>query len=215
MSKVYTNIPMNYKRDNYRKNINHNIKPVILICTVVIAMFTVKYTVADPYERQGFADVAVMTANLNMSVVTTVNSPEPRVINGYYDDEFYFPLDGPVTSVFAVRDDPFGSDNEEYHEGIDIAAIDSYDVCAASYGEVKFVGRSASYGNYLIITHSDTLETLYAHCEDIFVSEGDIVDYGDVIAKAGNTGRSTAPHLHFEVRVNNERVDPLGYLSIK
>jgi|GEM_PF-3069188 len=125
----------------------------------------------------------------------------------------YFPLDGEITSVFAVRDDPFGSGESESHEGIDIAVISSADVIAVMDGIVKTVGESNGYGNYLIIRHSGDLETLYAHCNEIYVRENDYLSAGDVIAEAGSTGRSTAPHLHFEIRVSGEKVDPLPYLN--
>ena len=125
----------------------------------------------------------------------------------------YFPLDGPVTSVFAVRNDPFGSGETETHEGVDIAVVDSTDVLAAMNGVVKTVGTNSGYGNYIVIRHSDEMETLYAHCEKIYSKAGDKISAGDIIAKAGSTGRSTAPHLHFELRINGEKVDPLPYLD--
>ena len=121
-----------------------------------------------------------------------------------------FPLDGEITSYFGTRSDPFGSDSVETHLGIDVAG--GTDIYACADGQVEKVGESDSYGNYVIIRHSGKLESLYAHCEKIYVSEGDTVSAGDVIAKAGKTGNATGVHLHFEIRVNGERVDPLDYV---
>ncbi|MBQ7499873.1 MAG: M23 family metallopeptidase [Clostridia bacterium] len=121
-----------------------------------------------------------------------------------------FPLDGEITSYFGTRKDPFGSDSVETHLGIDIAG--GTDIYACSDGQVEKVGESESYGNYIVIRHNEKVESLYAHCEKIFVSGGDSVAAGDVIAKAGKTGNATGVHLHFEIRVNGNRVDPLDYV---
>ena len=121
-----------------------------------------------------------------------------------------FPLDGEITSYFGTRDDPFGSDTVETHLGIDIAGGTAVYACAD--GVVETVSRGESYGNYVVIRHNDEIESLYAHCAKIYVSEGESVSAGDNIARAGMTGSATGVHLHFEIRVNGERVDPLDYV---
>lgn len=195
---VYTNTPLNYV---YKKNTKYKWKPIILISVVMISMITVKMTI----KPQGtFEDIAIMTS-ISVSPAETSETVE-------LGDQ-YFPLEGSVTSVFAERIDPFGSGYYEEHEGIDIAAVDSTDVLAFMDGTVKATGTGNSYGNYIIITHNDEVETLYAHCEELYVKKDDKVYAGDIIAKAGNTGRSTAVHLHFEIRVNGKKVDPLPYLE--
>lgn len=125
-----------------------------------------------------------------------------------------FPLAGRITSGFAYRPDPFfdpaggGKPIPEFHRGIDISAAYSRDIMACADGEVIFVGGSTGYGNYLMIKH-DGFVSLYAHCESVLCHTGESVDAGDSIAIAGSTGRSTGPHLHFEIRVNGESIDPL------
>lgn len=203
MNKIYTNTPLNYV---YKKNIKYKWKPLVLISVVMVSMMIVKMTV----KPEGtFEDLAVMTSNFNVLRVDTAVVPEPDFV----DNEFYFPLDGPITSVFAIRNDPFGSGELEDHEGIDIAAIYCTEVRTVMDGKVKAVGRSYGYGNYVIVDHGGGMDTLYAHCEEVYSCENDEVKAGDIIAKAGNTGRSTAPHLHFEVRINGVKVDPLPYLE--
>lgn len=122
------------------------------------------------------------------------------------------PFDGEVTSAFASRSDPFGSGKLEYHTGIDLSSENGLDVRAFSDGTVTDVFYNQSYGNAVIIDHGDGLETLYAHCSEIGVAVGDRVSGGDSIAVAGETGRATAVHLHFEVRINGSAVDPYPYL---
>lgn len=128
-----------------------------------------------------------------------------------------FPLDGIITSFFSMRQNPFyqvsaGENAYEFHSGIDISAAKSTDILAYDDGIVSLVSFSAGYGNYLIITHQEEFQTLYAHCDKIIVMEGQSVKGGEHVAVAGNTGRSTAKHLHFEIRINGKAVNPLPYL---
>lgn len=128
-----------------------------------------------------------------------------------------FPLDGIITSLFSTRENPFyqvgaGEDMYEFHSGIDISAAKSTNISAYDDGIVSLVSYSASYGNFLVITHREGFETLYAHCSKIIVKNGQKVSEGELIAIAGSTGRSTAKHLHFEVRIDGKAVNPLSYL---
>jgi murein DD-endopeptidase MepM/ murein hydrolase activator NlpD len=112
-----------------------------------------------------------------------------------------WPLLGPISSGFGQR---WG----QMHEGLDIAVPYGTDVCAARGGTVSFAGRKGSYGNLVIIDHGSDLETCYAHLSRILVDAGMEVVAGEVIARSGTSGRSTGPHLHFEVRVATRPVDP-------
>ncbi len=133
-------------------------------------------------------------------------------------DSIVFPLDGKITSLFAWRVDPFydsASGEEptyEFHRGIDISASKSRDVKACAIGTVTFTGYDTGYGNYIMIEHENYV-SLYAHCSSIICSVGDIVEAGESIAVAGSTGRSTGPHLHFEIQVDGMIVDPLDYVG--
>ena len=129
-----------------------------------------------------------------------------------------FPLDGDITSPFAWRIDPFydpasGEDpTYEFHRGIDISAARSRDILACADGVVSFTGYDPGYGLYMIISH-ESFESLYAHCSSLLIEVGESVAAGESVAVAGSTGRSTGPHLHFEIRVKGEHVDPLEYVG--
>lgn len=123
-----------------------------------------------------------------------------------------FPVSGVITSKFGDRDDPFFG-SSEYHKGIDIAVAHGTGVKSSLDGVVKETGYNNSYGYYIIVKHSDSFATLYAHCSEIKAKENDSVKQGQVVALSGNTGKSTGPHLHFETIVNGEKVNPLIYLT--
>lgn len=101
------------------------------------------------------------------------------------------------------------------HSGVDLAVPEGTPVYAADNGKVIVAEDSGNgYGNYIIIDHQNGFKTLYGHNSELLVSVGDIVAKGDKIALSGNTGNSTGPHLHFEVHVNDEKVDPQQYLAL-
>ena len=116
-----------------------------------------------------------------------------------------WPVSGPVTSGFGPR---WG----RMHEGIDIAVPEGTSVGAAAAGVVIYAGWLGGYGNLVVVDHGGGLSTAYAHNSAFAASVGDSVSQGEVIAYSGNTGNSSGPHVHFEVRVNGSAVDPLGYL---
>lgn len=110
----------------------------------------------------------------------------------------------------------FMDSSNDRHDGIDIKAESGIYIRSAAAGKVVYSGdQFQGYGNLLIIEHSDELSTLYAHCKDFLVYEGDEVPTGHIIASVGATGNATAPHLHFEVRLKNTAVDPMLYLPLK
>jgi murein DD-endopeptidase MepM/ murein hydrolase activator NlpD len=120
---------------------------------------------------------------------------------------------GVVTSKFGYRRHPI-TGRGSMHKGIDIAAKHGTDIVAMADGIVIFSGRKSGYGNIVEIRHANGLETRYAHNSRNVVKEGDMVRKGQIIAKLGSTGRSTGPHLHFEVRRNGEAVNPMRYLDL-
>jgi murein DD-endopeptidase MepM/ murein hydrolase activator NlpD len=119
--------------------------------------------------------------------------------------QLIWPVNGTLTSGFGIR---WG----RMHEGIDIAAPTGTPIRAADSGSVRIAGSSGGYGNYTCIDHGGGLATCYAHQNSIGVSVGQTVAQAQIIGTVGSTGNSTGPHLHFEVRVNGQAVDPLGYL---
>jgi murein DD-endopeptidase MepM/ murein hydrolase activator NlpD len=128
------------------------------------------------------------------------------------DGTFIRPVPGPITSGFGGRTDPI-TGATAYHAGLDIGAACGTPIKAAGTGNVISAGfNSGGYGNMTLINHGNGLSTLYGHQSSIIVSSGQSVTQGQVIGYVGSTGKSTGCHLHFEVRVNGNPVDPSGYL---
>ncbi|SHF11319.1 Peptidase family M23 [Thermoanaerobacter uzonensis DSM 18761] len=123
-----------------------------------------------------------------------------------------YPVYGTITSPFGMRKSPFGY-GSEFHPGIDISVPVGTPVKAAGKGVVTYAGWLTGYGNAVIIDHGYGIESVYGHNSEILVKVGQSVKRGDIIAKSGNTGRSTGPHVHFEVRVNGNPIDPMKYLA--
>lgn len=118
-----------------------------------------------------------------------------------------------ITSDFGVRSDPIQR-SSAFHSGIDIRGYYGTPVYATADGVVTMAKYFGSYGNAIKLKHSGTYETMYGHLMDIHVENGDKVQKGDIIGTIGSTGRSTGPHLHYEVIKNGEPVDPKTYFNI-
>lgn len=125
----------------------------------------------------------------------------------------FVPLQGRISDRFGYREDPFLK-KQKFHSGLDIAAPYGSDIRAAGAGKVIFAGRRGGYGNLVIIDHGYGIKTYYGHASKLLVEGGKNVQKGEVIAKVGSTGRSTGPHLHFEIRINDVPIDPLNYISL-
>ena len=118
------------------------------------------------------------------------------------------PVSGTISSRFGVR----SSIRRSAHTGLDIATSSGTPIVAAASGTVSFAGWKGSYGNLVAITHSNGVQTYYAHCSKLYVSAGQTVSQGQSIAAVGSTGNSTGPHLHFEIRINGVAYNPQNYL---
>lgn len=123
-----------------------------------------------------------------------------------------WPAAGRLTSGFGNRRNPFGR-GIRFHQGIDIANSSGTNIKAAAKGIVTFAGNKAGYGKVIIIDHGNEYNSLYGHNRKLLVDVGDEVEKGQVIAKMGSTGRSTGPHLHFEVHKNGNPINPLDILK--
>ena len=123
-----------------------------------------------------------------------------------------WPLEGRISSAFGWRKDPF-TGKKKFHDGIDLAAKEGTDVKAAMSGRVQITDDQRGYGKVVVLDHGNGFTTLYAHNEDVLVKSGDWVTKGSTIAKVGSTGRSTGPHLHFEVRRDGKYLDPEKFLK--
>ena len=120
-------------------------------------------------------------------------------------------VDGWFSSNFGYRIDPF-TGTQTFHEGIDFPAERGTPIVAAASGKVIEAGVHPQYGKILAIDHGNGLVSRYAHASEVFVSEGDLVVRGQRVATVGSTGRSTGPHLHFEVRLNGVPQNPVRFL---
>ncbi|HZP42688.1 MAG TPA: peptidoglycan DD-metalloendopeptidase family protein [Candidatus Binatia bacterium] len=144
--------------------------------------------------------VAVLTALLK----------EPPVSRGGVPS--LWPVHGLVTSSFGVRSSPLG-EGREMHPGIDIQARYGTPVEATADGEVTFAGRDPGYGGLVVVSHGVGVDTLYGHLSALYVREGQTVRRGQPIGAVGASGRATGAHLHYEVRLRGEPVDPSRYLA--
>lgn len=127
---------------------------------------------------------------------------DSRTVNGIY--LAVVPVTGRITSRFGVNE----SIRDHTHQGIDIAATRGTPILATASGKVTFAGWSSGYGYLVKIDHGNGVETYYGHCSKLYVSTGDTVEAGEEIAAVGSTGNSTGNHLHFEIRLNGEQVNP-------
>ncbi len=142
-----------------------------------------------------------------------------RELQEYFDDQrsllastpSIWPTRGWVTSDFGTRIDPYTAERK-MHQGLDIASPHGQPVFTPSDGTVVFVGTEGGYGKVLVVDHGYGVKTRYGHLSEIFVHTGDRVRRGDKVASVGNTGRSTGPHLHYEVRVNGIPENPRKFI---
>lgn len=116
--------------------------------------------------------------------------------------------------VIEKNNPPAEADQMQFHKGLDIAVAYGTDVRAAAKGTVIFAGKKGGYGNCVIVSHGNGLATLYGHLSEILVETNDVINVNQVIARSGNSGRSTGPHLHYEVHKNNTPVNPKLFMSI-
>jgi murein DD-endopeptidase MepM/ murein hydrolase activator NlpD len=132
--------------------------------------------------------------------------------SGTYGGELFWPTSGAIVSGFGYRTHPvYGT--TRFHSGVDIDGACGQPIFAAETGTVLSAGSNGGYGNATVIDHGNGLSTLYAHQSSIGVSSGQSVGRGEQIGLVGTTGLSTGCHLHFEVRINGEPVDPVPYLT--
>jgi murein DD-endopeptidase MepM/ murein hydrolase activator NlpD len=150
-------------------------------------------------------DLASLEAEQARVASALQGSPAPGPVQ-QGSGQLIWPVSGPVTGVFGeVRPG-------HIHAGIDIAVPEGTPIRAADSGRVALMEYAGGYGNYTCVQHTATMSTCYGHQSRFGTSSGASVSQGQVIGYSGNTGNSTGPHLHFEVRINGNPVDPMGYL---
>ena len=125
-----------------------------------------------------------------------------------------WPVDGTLEGGFGGRRNPFGGGGYEFHSGQDIEAAWGAPIVAGASGRVSFVGWQNGYGQLVVVDHGGGLTTRYGHLSHIDVELNQTVARAQLLGKVGSTGRSTGPHLHYEVRINDQPVNPLPYLLL-
>ncbi len=161
-------------------------------------------------EREAEAQAAAPPAGIQ-------SGPSVSADIAFYDSmPMGWPVEGPITSRYGYRNSPFSGEggSTELHTGIDIAARTGTPVIATGGGTVQVSGDNGGYGLLVVIDHGRGVTTWYGHNSRLLVSPGQRVNAGDVIAEVGSTGRSTGPHVHYEVRVNGVPEDPLPYMQM-
>jgi len=150
---------------------------------------------ADHLERE----VRHINDRLRSDILRLASIPRGLPVNGY------------ITDGFGMRRNPFNGEGREVHEGVDIAVEFGTPVSSTADGLVIYAAPHAGYGNLVIIYHSNGITSRYGHLSRISAEAGQRIKRGDQIGNAGSTGRSTGPHVHYEIRENDQPVDPLRY----
>jgi murein DD-endopeptidase MepM/ murein hydrolase activator NlpD len=160
-----------------------------------------------PMDEMALATLAAKTSKLEADMSAYEDVLRQR---GYTPT--IWPVDGKLEGGFGGRRNPFGGPGWEFHTGQDIEAPMGADVIAGASGRVAYSGWMNGYGQLVIVDHGGGLSTRYGHLSQIEVEVGQQVARGELVGKVGSTGRSTGPHLHYEVRINDQAVNPLQYL---
>ncbi len=151
------------------------------------------------YRLPELPDDSALFANMNRTAGSVLNRPFGPDLSWPAG----LPIQGFITQDFEL------DDSSHFHPGIDIACAVGTPVLAVAIGTVVYADYDSTYGKLLVIRHSDSISTLYGHNDSLLVTVGDHVSIGSRIALSGNTGQSAAPHLHYEVRVHDEPINPL------
>lgn len=170
----------------------------------------VTYVLKYETELKSFTDSETAVASLYIEMPTVkktkvVTSKKVSYDNSALGIALVEPVNGTITSRFGRR-------SGGTHTGLDIANSTGTPIKAAATGTVVYSGYKGSYGNLIIVAHTNSIQTYYAHCSRLYVSVGQTVTQGQVIGAVGSTGNSTGPHLHLEVRVNGVAKNPQNYV---
>lgn len=162
---------------------------------------------ALPLDEMGLATLAAKTNRLEEDM-----SAYEAILRQRGYTPTLWPVEGTLEGGFGGRRNPFGGVGYEFHSGQDIEAPWGAAVVSGAAGRVSFVGWQNGYGQIVIVDHGGGLSTRYGHLSHIDVELDQAVSRGQLLGKIGSTGRSTGPHLHYEVRINDQAVNPLPYL---
>ena len=174
---------------------------VVILILIVSILFGNKNLKKNlDYFFRGEADIGAFFSDMQVSYQTHLTYPN-----------FQMPVSGNITSPFGERISPL-TNQIEHHTGIDLDISTDKQVKAAATGTVLKIGVDDRFGNYIILSHNGNFSTCYAHLESVSTTEGISVNQGDIIGIAGERGTVTGPHLHFEIRKGEKRMNPLLFL---
>ncbi len=197
-AKTYTQIAVSYVRKSSRgtsaKSANDTIRDIIKLNTLVKNLNT------------AFTNNSELTKFLEKS-----NTELEEFVDAL---PTFIPVNGKITSPFGMRNHPI-THIRTVHKGVDIDADTGDPILAAGSGKVIYAGYNNGYGNHVIVDHGNGFKTIYGHSSKLLVKTGQSVKKGQRIALVGSTGRSTGPHLHFEIRIAETAVDPIKYVEFK
>ena len=166
--------------------------------------------VSASIERDSYTVGELATAAAEAAPVAEA---EPVVEEPAPAPSWVLPVTGSITSAYGPRPNKPVAGVGAFHYGIDLAGASGTPIAAAAAGTVTAAGVLGTYGNWVLIDHGNGVQTGYAHNSAILVGVGQTVSAGETIALRGSTGASTGPHLHFEVRVNGEKIDPAPFMA--
>jgi len=167
---------------------------------------TQRKKIAIAEKRDKIAEPKINKPKTQSTAYSSPNTGDVTKFPQEWKDTFLLPVHGKLSS-------PFGMRSGRLHKGVDITAPPGTEIKVAYSGTVTYTGFLRDYGNVIIVEHGNEVVTVYAHNEINLVKKSDKVNKGDIIARLGSTGRSTGPHLHFEIRVANKPIDPSKIIS--
>ena len=163
-------------------------------------------------NTENIEDTATDESKANEEQTQTLSQEEQDIANIKATTTFIKPVEGTISSQFGQRE-PTTSTVPKNHTGVDIAANMGTKIVASTGGEVVLASEEGDYGKHLKIQIGE-VSIIYAHCNNLYVKQGDTISQGQEIAEVGSTGNSTGPHLHFEIRISERTVDPQKILEL-
>lgn len=232
----------NKKKHNFEKKFFIKVFACVLILTVFYGISNIKNEKFDLFKMYvanaldkstDFNETKITIENIISNIKLKFGHSDAVPVNDFEDDTkkpfvmlpkpiitvcateevvFQNPAAGVVSSPYGMRNHPI-ENTEKFHGGIDIAGKKGEKIFSAAPGFVERVGEDKYNGKYVVINHKDNYQTVYIHLNDIRVKKSDVVDYKTVIGTMGDSGSATGVNLHFEIKQNGERKDPMQYVD--
>lgn len=204
--------------------INKNLEAIASMEQKIASILKIEQPPETEVSRGGGFSLQSLTPPQTLDQAAAMVESRMDVVEEYYDATLVYddklnrtpsilPVNGPISSPFGYRRNPFGGWSSEFHNGIDIACSYGTPVRASARGTVVYAGWDGYWGRKIEINHGFGYVTFYAHNSRLTVSVGETVEKGEVIAYSGNTGRSTGSHLHYGAFVNGKPTDPLVFTT--